>query len=175
MKQTFLFYILACMTSLFIFSSCEDNTDQVLKTQPDTTKEITNRTITDCEDCPQTPEHCCCAIEIVEAVEDLELVLCGVSPMTIGSACGPISPPSPCGTISGTSSLITLDPSGPSSALFCVPIGGSFSIFQSSGGPSKLRVTCQAGQLNPQGFQINIDGTTFYFDTNGNCMLAPCE
>jgi hypothetical protein len=170
MKKTFIIYIMACITSLFIFSSCEENTDQVMKSQPDTTKEITNRSIDDCEDCPQDPEHCCCVVENLTP-NNIDLVLCGVYTMTIGSACGPVSPGSPCGTISGISYIIQLGPNG--RELFCAPNGGSFSIVKTGIGGAAIRISCKAEQGIIPWINFTIDNNPWYFYVE-DCDLKQC-
>lgn len=94
--------------------------------------------------------------------------------MGSGSICSPYTPDSPCGTISGTSSVITLPVS--SSQLFCVPVGGSFSINNLIiGNQAKLRVRCNVNEVNPPpGYQFNMDTIPYYFYT-GDCGTEPCD
>lgn len=173
MKKSFLFYILACMTSLFIFTSCEENADQAIKAQPDTTKEITPRTIQDCEDCPDV--HCCCAIELLEG-DMADLLFCGVYTAMIGTPCGPFTPPGNCPTVSGTSSTISLGGSNPTRGLFCVGTGGAFRLEYLGVDAVSIRITCQYDDVTPDWEYINLEeDDVLYFDSNGGCFLIECN
>ena len=172
MKNSFLIYILACVTSLFIFTSCEENGDQTIKAQPDSTKEITTRTIEDCEDCPDV--HCCCAVEYLDD-GPASLLFSGVYTGMIGSTCGPFSPPSPCGTVSGTSSTLSLGGMNPTRGLFCVGTGGSFRL-QNIGDPVYIRITCQYNDITPDWEYIELGvSDVLYFDSDGGCFLVECN
>ena len=172
MKNSFLIYILACVTSLFIFTSCEENGDQTIKAQPDSTKEITTRTIEDCEDCPDV--HCCCAVEYLDD-GPASLLFCGVYTAMIGPTCGPFSPPSPCGTVSGTSSTLSLGGMNPTRGLFCVGTGGSFRL-QNIGDPVYIRITCQYNDITPDWEYIELGvSDVLYFDSDGGCFLVECN
>lgn len=158
------------MTSLFIFTSCEENVDQAIKAQPDTSKEITTRTIEDCDDCPQTPEHCCCVVEYILPDPPIDLLFCGIYPTVAGSACGPVT--TACGTISGTSQIIRLTATD-YREYFCVPTGGPFSVVSVSGS-GYIRITCNADDISPYWFPpFVISSTPWYFDTD-DCEIEEC-
>lgn len=161
--------IVISIMTLFVFSSCESN-DLQLKSQADTETPILPRTITECDDCPVG--YCCAAIELLEGATTT-VEFCGVYTAMSGSLCGPFSPGSPCGTVSGTSSSIGLSGNG-DRKLFCVPNGGSFRIVGPSGGPYSVRISTDYDEVNPTWENLDLDTTPLYYDTDGNCTLSEC-
>ncbi len=153
--------------SLLFFSSCEQSETHV-NAQLDTESPILPRTVEDCDDCPE--EYCCCVVENLMNFQ-VDLLFCGVYTMTAGSACGPVSPGSPCGTISGTSYLISMDAFG--NGFFCVEDSASFSILKVMGTSANLRINCKANEVNPiwTGFNINSAPVYYYVE---DCELTGC-
>ena len=162
--------ILTCMMCMF-YTSCEKAGIQ------DSIKgnaKIEYRAIDDCEECPA--ENCCCTIELENGTQ-ADLILCGVWNNTSPSnPCSTSNPPSPCSAISGITSLIALNSITNPREHFCLPIGGSFRIFNNTGMEVKLILTCQADMTEPdyETITMGIDDV-LYFDGDGNCLLEPCD
>ncbi|HQW02275.1 MAG TPA: hypothetical protein PLR30_07355 [Saprospiraceae bacterium] len=157
MKKTFMLYIMACLTSIFLFASCEKNEPQM---KADTILPITSRTVEDCDDCPI--DNCCCVVEVLDPNDTYTFQLCGVYTGMFGSTCGPFTPGSPCGTVSGISTSITLSSAVPR-AFFCIATGGSFRILKTMGNGVTLRISCNADETNPDWFPFNIGDTPLYY------------
>lgn len=171
MKKSFMLYIIACMSSFFLFVSCEQSE---LQTTPkaDTTIPITTRSaIEECEDCPIG--YCCGAIELLQSGM-YTIQFCGVYTGMSGTPCGPFSAGSPCSTISGSSSSIMLDGMG-DRMLFCVPTDGSFRIYYSGTGTVDVRITTDYDVVNPDWEYVELDSSTpAYFYADENCSLTEC-
>ncbi len=164
--------IVISIMTLFVFSSCESN-DLQLKSQADTETPILPRTITDCEDCPDV--HCCCAVELLNGTE-AELLFCGVYTAMSGTLCGPFTPPSPCGTVSGTSSIIDLGNGNPTRVLFCLGTGGSFRLQYLGVDAVSIRISCQYDEVTPDWEYIDLDeDDVLYYDSNSGCFLVECS
>ncbi len=160
------FTIFLSMTSLMMLSSCEQNETHATGLQTDESP-ILPRTVEDCDDCPE--EYCCCVVENLMNFP-VDQLFCGVYTMTAGSACGPVSPGSPCGTISGTSYLISMDAFG--NGFFCVEDSASFSILNLSAS-ANLRITCKANEVNPPWVGFTIDSSPVYYNVE-DCNLEGC-
>jgi hypothetical protein len=165
--SSFLF-ILTSMSFLFLLPSCENSDPQV---KADTGLPVEPRSIDDCEDCPV--DYCCCAVEIVDPIDNYWLQFCGVYTNMAGSPCGPFSPGSPCGTISGSSSTLQLSSSN-TRALFCVPTGGSFRILKTLGGDVTLRISCDLDQVAPTWFPFNLGSDPVYYHVEDCDDLEGC-
>ena len=171
MKKSFMLYIIACMSSFFLFVSCEQNELQKNE-KPDTTLPVTPRTpVEDCEDCPV--DNCCCVIEILFGGPS-NLLFCGVYSGMAGSTCGTFTPPSPCATVSGISTTIPLNLMNPTRGLFCLPTGGSFRL-ENTGQEITIRITCQYGDITPDWEYIVLEeDEVLFFDSNSGCFLVEC-
>lgn len=172
MKNPFLFYILACMTSIFLFFSCEQSELQT-KVKADDTIPLTNRSgLEDCEDCPI--DDCCCVVEILSG-SSVDILFCDVYSGKSGSTCGTFTPAAPCGTISGISTTISLDMNLAPRSLFCVPPGGSFRMLKTMpAGNVLVRITCQYNQVNPDWENVPLSTNPVYFYVDGECTLLGC-
>ena len=163
--------------SLFILvitiMSCDKNEVQRTGDQPDSTIPVTNRSIDDCEDCPDV--HCCCVVELLEG--DLaDLLFCGVYTAMIGSSCGPFTPPGNCPTVSGISSTISLGDVNPTRGLFCLGTGSAFRLEYLGTETVSIRITCQYDVVTPDWEYITLeDDDVLYFDSNGGCFLVECN
>jgi hypothetical protein len=135
MKSISFKYMLICFCLVIINFGCEKT--ELQKPSPNDTLPIQTRTITDCGDCPDV--HCCCAVEFISGTT-ADLLFCGVYTAMSGSLCGPFSPPSPCATVSGTSSTISLGGVNPTRVLFCLGTGGSFRL-ENIGDPVSIRIS----------------------------------
>jgi hypothetical protein len=160
--------------------SCDKNEIQRTGDQPDSTIPVTNRSIEDCEDCPQDPiEHCCCVIELLdlESGSTANFSFCGVYTGMAGSTCGSYSPPSPCSTIPfGLSSSFSMDLTTNSRKYFCLADGASFRVENIGSGGASIRISCRADQLNPGWQYINLDQYDFFYFAGGNdCFLSGCN
>jgi hypothetical protein len=171
MKKSFMLYIIACMPSFFLFVSCEQSELQTTE-KADTTLQVTPRTpVEDCEDCPIN--NCCCVVEIL-ADGPASLLFCGVYSGMAGSTCGTFTPPSPCATVSGVSSTISLNLMSPTRQVFCLPTGGSFRL-ENTGADVTIRITCQYDEVNPDWEYIILDADeVLFFDSNTGCFLVEC-
>ncbi len=170
MKNKHNFLILISIMTVLFFSSCDKSEHQVIA-QLDTTQQIMNRTITECDDCPVG--YCCGAIELLQSGM-YTIQFCGVYTAMSGTPCGPFSPGAPCSTISGTSSSIMLDGMG-DRMLFCVPIDGSFRIYYSGSGTVDVRITIEYDVVNPNWENIELDSSTpEYFYADEGCTLESC-
>ncbi len=166
------FVILACMTCFF-YNSCEKTGYQTDDSRILNEKRIMPRDIDDCDECPVN--YCCCAIELAEGQLETTLIFCGVYDVDpTPTSCGTASPPSPCASISGSIKTIVLNSNDPKE-LFCVPFGGSFSIYNASGGDRDIWFTCQPELTFPDSEELTIlDEETLFFDTDGSCFLTGC-
>lgn len=161
------------MTSLFLLSSCEQSElQQKSKTYP--ALPVSYRSaIEDCEDCPI--DYCCCEIELLAPNSLSNVSFCGVFLGVSGTPCGPFSPGSPCSTFSGSYVSEPLLNTG-DRFLFCAPIGGSFSIQNTSGHTIRIRFTCQYDVTNPDEQIIQLEDTEIaYFFNDGSCVLTECN
>jgi hypothetical protein len=175
MKNNNIFLIiLLSLVIPFIMTSCEKSDVQTNKFQADSTHQITNRSnIDDCEDCPN--DNCCCVVELIDG-SPANLLFCGIYTAMIGSTCGPFSPPSPCGTVSGLSSTINLGMSDPARQLFCLATGGSFRVQNIGTETVQIRITCQSEEVDPDWETIELEPTDiFYFDSDSGCFLVECN
>jgi hypothetical protein len=168
MKETKVFVILACMTCFF-YNSCEKSgyTNEIGLND---NQRISNRTVEDCEDCPNITD-CCCAVELQDDDDVITLHLCGTSDGA--SACTGLDN---CGaTFTGGGQQFTLQ-LGDSRRLFCVGQGNSFWIRNlHPSKPADLYITCQAGLTSPQIDTISIPSSLYwYYDTDNSCELTYC-
>lgn len=160
------------MMTVLVFSSCDQSEHQV-KAQLDTTQQITNRTIEECDDCPI--DYCCCGMELISDNVSAQVLFCGAYFAMTGTPCGPISPGGSCSTISGTSGTLTFPMIG-SKHLFCVPSGGSFMIQNVSGFTIRIRFTCQYNETNPDEATITLTNNQIvYYQADGDCFISPCN
>ena len=162
---------------IFTMISCEKAEPQI---KADASLPVQQRTIEDCEDCPQDPiEHCCCVIELLdlESGTTANFSFCGVYTGMAGSTCGSYSPPSPCSTIPfGLSSNFNMDLSTNSRKYFCLADGASFRIENIGSNGASIRISCRPNELNPGWQNINLGmNDVFYLVGGANCFLSGCN
>ena len=158
------------MTCLF-YISCEKTGIQVTDKNSEQIR-ITTREVEDCEECPL--EYCCCAVELAGLSTQASLYFCGAYDEDVPTVPCSQSPSSPCSSISGGRKTVTLN-SLATRELFCVPVGGSFSIYNNGSNSVTLRFTCQAGVIEPDFETITIgSGNYAYFFADGDCILTQC-
>jgi hypothetical protein len=166
MKNSNLFSILFCMSSLFLITAC-DNTE-IRKIG--STIEARSDCVDECADCPV--DDCCCSITLTEG-NNIAFELCGTTdPCLSTTACGP-SQAGNC-TISGYTIGFTLTSVSPTQ-LFCVAKNSAISIKASQN--SAARITCRVGQSPPQFVTAvfsNAPNDKVYYKINGDCEIADC-
>lgn len=170
MKNTNFFIILICYLFILGITSCE-RTD-LQKSSPNDSGKIIPRA-EDCEDCPNVSD-CCCAVWLEDPDQNAFLQLCGTTdgPNSCSGSpiCGILSP-------SGGGQTINLDDVNIPRANFCMLPGYPFWIYNYHGSDvSNIIISCQAGLTNPDTLHLHIPaGNRFYFETNGSCVLDPCQ
>ena len=170
MKNNHLFYILLCVFTLSGLISCEKA--EILKSSVKDDKTITLRT-DDCDDCPVN--DCCC--EIVVTSGSVTLEICGTTGNRLSTnSCGPVTnPPGSCNPVPSTYYLgpIILGMGG--SQIFCVPVNSTI-MFNVTSGNANVDITCQKGQSTPQTVSTSFSlGNRYFFGTDGDCVIGPCQ
>ena len=159
--------MLICMVSTY-FLSC-DNTE-VQKSIIDNLP-IEPR-VDDCTDCPMT--DCCCSVGLLDG-DDVELYICGSTTDLTNIECGPVEVGN-C-EIEGhilITTITSLSPIG----YFCMTENSAFYIQNrnTSGNPSTVRITCQAGQVGYQSIDIELSPMeTEYVICGEGCRVDECE
>ncbi|TVR85019.1 MAG: hypothetical protein EA409_00010 [Saprospirales bacterium] len=171
--RTFLFSLLIPIAMLF--TACYDTTEELPEPAANTEIAAEQRCITDCTECPQ--QNCCCVIELATGVQAVTLELCGnFFGCGFSPACGPINAPAPCGTISGVSDEVNLDPMT-TTHFFC--IAGSEDIYIFNSDPlntARINVTCQALDTVPTFTTLIIEPQSGAFlQIDGNCLTSECD
>ena len=158
------------MICFFFLFSCEKTSLQNTSREVSENTRVSQRQITDCDDCD---DDCCCGIELVSAMGTTNFRICGVSSET--GTCGPVTPPSPCSSISGGGTAFTLSSGSPKFG-FCMLLGNSFYIQNLSSLDVAVYITCQYDVVFSQRIQITIpaNGGIVYIDTFGNCQVVSC-
>lgn len=132
------------MICLF-YISCEKTGIQITDKNSEEIR-ITTREVEDCEECPL--EYCCCAVELAGLSTSASLYFCGAYDEDVPTVPCSQSPSSPCSSISGGRKTVNLLATGPSRELFCVPAGGSFSIYNYGGSSVTLRFSVRQELLS---------------------------
>jgi hypothetical protein len=170
MKKSFLFYILACVTSFISFTSCEDVNDQSNHVvTPNDNIPISTRG--NCDLCPDDDE-CCCAVWLQPGSTAATLTICGTSngaAACIGS--GTVN----CPSFSGGGVLATLTSGSPSQP-FCLNEGTPFYIRNGGMSTANIIVSCQVDiTMAPDTMWLQIPvNATVYIQGNSSCVLEPC-
>lgn len=170
MKNLFLIYILACVTSFISFTSCEDVNDQSNHVvTPNDNIPISTRG--NCDLCPDDDE-CCCAVWLQPGSTAATVTLCGTSngaAACIGS--GTVN----CPSFSGGGQVAVLTTTAPIHP-FCLNEGTSFYIRNTGGVPANIIVSCQVDiTMAPDTMWLQIPiGITVYIQGNSSCVLEPC-
>jgi hypothetical protein len=166
MKNTILYSNLVCMVCL-LFIACEKA--EVGKYVLSDNAQLSTRT-EDCTDCEEIAD-CCCRIEHVSS-GNASIELCG----TLGerlteNLCGPFD--GPCGEISGYY-LSPLTLSSGNGFFFCVDENTPFVVNVPAGG-CNARISCRMNDTSPPWTNVTLSPGRFYFTTDENCDLAPCN
>lgn len=169
MKNLRLSIIFACFLTGFFYISCEKSgyTNEMELTD---NQRISNRTVEECEDCPNAGD-CCCAIESQNPDDFITLQLCGTS-----DGAGACSGSAACGSsFIGGGQQITLQ-MGDYRKLFCMGQGNAFWIKNlSMTTPASIYLTCQHDLTAPQILSITIPAnSTYYYETVNACVLSGC-
>lgn len=172
-RRTLLFSLLIPIA--MVFAACDVAKDELPEPVANTEIAAVERCINDCSQCPQ--QNCCCVIELI-SVDALELVMCGnFLGCGFAPACGPITAPAPCGTISGVSDVAELDPMLATTYFFC--IAGSEDIYIFNSDPintARINVTCQALDTVPIFTTLIIEPQRGAFlQIDGDCLTSECD
>jgi hypothetical protein len=171
MKHNIFFAIFICM-NLMLTTSCEKADIQKLSTTDNKQLELRN-VPDDCSDCPGS--DCCCAVRYLEG-DPIDIHLCGTTTGVSGIECGPVVVGN-C-TIEGFILAFSLDENNMPIGYFCMAENTAFYIRNrnTSGNPTKVRVSCQANQFGPQSVDVTLSpGQTEYYAVNGDCEVDKCE
>jgi len=175
MKQYKFFYILTCMFCFFYISACEKTTLQSTGNDVTDKDVISNRTVDDCEDCPNE-DDCCCSAELQNpSGSSVTLRFCGTSDGA--SACSG-SPVGPCPSFSGGGQQFTLSTgAGNFRKAFCMVPGNTFWIFNASSTlNADIYLSCQNDLIGPQILTLSIPPLTAWtYTTDSGCELTLCE
>jgi len=158
---------------LLVSCQKEQVTEEVIL--PNTTVEAEQRCINDCSECHQ--QNCCCVIELIWGANIIfelcgNFIGCGMAP-----ACGPITAPAPCGTISGVRA-VTGSMGQNDSYHFCIAGSEDIHISNTSTDTVRLRVFCPTVSPDPPPTEIILqlgpqEGAFLQID--GDCSVEECD